>query len=348
MNTAFQNPTQRWQAVRHRDPAADGHFVYGVRTTGIFCRPSCPSKPARREHVVFHDTAAEALRAGFRPCLRCRPDAPPRSEREAALVADACRSIESCESAPKVAELAARSGLGEQAFQRAFKRVTGLTPRAYRMAHRKQKLEQLLTGAESVTSALYEAGFGSSGRFYESAQLGMAPAAYRNGAAGEEIWQASRTCSLGRVLVAATRRGICAILLGDSHRDLVGDLKRRFPRAALVAAPAEFPRAVDRVVRQVERPQSDLALPLDIRGTVFQRRVWEALKAIPAGTTQSYSEIAARLGMPGASRAVAAACAANPLAVAIPCHRARAADGSLAGYRWGLQRKRRLIEREKK
>ncbi len=348
MNAAFETDSARWGAVRRRDPAADGQFFYGVRTTGVFCRPSCPSKPARREHVVFLATADAAAASGFRPCLRCRPDAPPKSEREAALIERACRMIESAERSPRVAQLAERCGLGEQSFQRLFKRVTGVTPRAYRLARRHNKVERVLPRAASVTEALYEAGFGSSGRFYETAALGMAPSAYRNGGVGEEIQHAIRACSLGRVLVAATRKGICAILLGDRDEQLTSELTRRFSCARLCRASAGFAQWIEQAVRQVEDPGAHLALPLDIRGTVFQRRVWEALMGIPAGSTMSYSAIAARLGKPGAVRAVAAACAANRLAVAIPCHRAVGSDGSLTGYRWGIERKRRLIEREKK
>ena len=340
----------RWQAVRRRDPEADGRFVFAVRTTGVYCRPSCAARPARREHVEFHATPADAERAGFRPCKRCRPDLPPRAERDAAVVAEACRAIESADEVPRLAELAARAGVSPHHFHRTFKRIAGVTPRAYAAARRQRRVQDRLCAGSAVTEAIYAAGFGSSGRFYEAApaMLGMTPTAYRAGGAGEAISYAVGRCSLGYALVATTARGACAILLGDDPAALVADLEARFPRATLSEG-AALAGCVEAVVRLVDDPAraGGLGLPLDIRGTAFQRRVWEALQRIPPGETVSYAELARRLGRPHAARAVAAACAANGLAVAIPCHRVVATGGGVGGYRWGVERKRLLLERER-
>jgi AraC family transcriptional regulator, regulatory protein of adaptative response / methylated-DNA-[protein]-cysteine methyltransferase len=348
----FSTDAEKWEAVRHRDPAADGHFFFAVKTTGVYCRPSCAARPARPENVAFYATRAAAERAGFRPCKRCRPDAPPRSEREAALVAAACRTIESAEEPPRLSQLAALAGGSPYHFHRTFKRIVGVTPKAYAAAHRNRRVQSSLQSGSEVTAAIYDAGFNSSGRFYEVAPeiLGMKPSVYRNGGQGEAVWHSVGRCSLGRVLVAATARGLCAILLGDSAAELQADLKTRFPHATLTKPPAGFADWIDTVVRFVDDPAraGGLDLPLDVRGTAFQRRVWEALRHIPAGKTTTYTEIAGRMGSPRAARAVAGACAANALAVAIPCHRVIASNGALAGYRWGVERKRRLLEREHK
>ncbi|HLH26294.1 MAG TPA: bifunctional DNA-binding transcriptional regulator/O6-methylguanine-DNA methyltransferase Ada [Chloroflexota bacterium] len=347
----FASPAEQWEAVRRRDPAADGHFLYAVDTTGVYCRPSCAARPARREHVTFHATPAAAERAGFRPCKRCRPDLPPRAERDAALVAEACRTIEAAEEPPRLADLAAQAGVSPHHFHRTFKRIAGVTPRAYAAAHRQRRVQDGLAAGAGVTDALYAAGFGSAGRFYATApaMLGMTPSAYRRGGQGEAVWYAVDRCSLGYVLVAATERGVCAIMLGDEPAALTADLAARFPHARLTEPDPGFADWVAAVVRFVDDPAraGGLGLPLDVRGTAFQRRVWEALREIPAGQTASYADVAARLGSPRAVRAVAGACAANPLAVAIPCHRVVARDGGLAGYRWGVERKQRLLERER-
>lgn len=347
----FAAEAEKWAAVRRRDPAADGHFFFAVKTTGVYCRPSCAARPARRENVTFYDTRAAAERAGFRPCKRCRPDAPPRPEREAALVAAACRAIESAAETPRLSELAAQAGVSPYHFHRLFKRVTGVTPKSYAAAHRHSRVRDHLGSASDVTEAIYAAGFNSSGRFYETAPqiLGMKPSVYRNGGPGEAVWHAAGRCSLGCVLVAATARGLCAILMGDNANELLADLKKRFPHATLTKPPAGFADSVEKVVRLIDNPgrTPELGLPLDVRGTAFQRRVWEELRRIPAGKTATYSEIAGRVGSPRAVRAVASACAANTLAVAIPCHRVVAARGGLAGYRWGVERKRRLLASER-
>jgi AraC family transcriptional regulator of adaptative response/methylated-DNA-[protein]-cysteine methyltransferase len=347
----FADDAARFAAVRRRDPLADGEFVFAVSTTGVYCRPTCSARPAKRENVSFYATPVEAEAAGYRPCKRCRPDLPPRSEREAALIAEACRSIEAAEEELSLAELARRAQLSAHHFHRTFKRVTGVTPKAYAAAHRHSRVQAGLAAGSGVTETIYAAGFNSSGRFYEavSGMLGMTPSAYRKGGEGEEVCHAIGRSSLGCVLVAATRRGICAILIGDEPSALRADLKSRFPKARLIEPSPGFAELVAEVVRFVDDPKhaEGLGLPLDIRGTTFQRRVWEALRAIPAGETASYAEIAQRVGSPHAVRAVASACGANTLAVAIPCHRVIAADGGLAGYRWGIERKRRLLERER-
>lgn len=338
----------RWAAVLARDPAADGSFVYAVRTTGVYCRPSCGSRRARRENVQFHATAAEAERAGFRPCLRCRPQQPPGLDPQTARIAETCRVIDAAAEPPSLRELAAHAGLTPSQLHRLFKRVTGVTPGAYVRARRAERVRAALARSESVTAALYEAGFNSSGRFYEAAKgmLGMAPSRYRAGGVDTRIRFAVGQCSLGAILVAATERGLCAIHLGEDPDTLVRELQDRFPRAELLGGDAAFEQRVARVVGFVEAPRRGLDLPLDVRGTAFQQRVWQALQTIPAGETVSYAELARRIGAPGSARAVAGACAANPLAVAIPCHRVVRTDGSLSGYRWGVERKRALLDRE--
>ena len=344
----YQSDPARWAALRSRDPAADGRFLYAVATTGVYCHPSCAARPARPENVSFHADRRSAEAAGFRPCKRCKPDQPPRAEREAALVAQACRRIEDAEQPPTLEQLAASAGLSPFHFHRLFRRVAGVTPKAYASAHRARRVQSNLQAGRSVTEAIYDAGFNSSGRFYEAAAglLGMAPASYRDGAPGEVIRHAVGHSTLGVVLVAATQRGVCAILLGDDAAALEQDLLARFPRARHEAADPGFDHWVRQVVAHVEAPRETLGLPLDVQGNAFQRRVWEVLRTIPVGETLSYAAVADRVGAPKAARAVAAACAANPLAVAVPCHRVVASDGALSGYRWGVPRKRALLEQE--
>jgi AraC family transcriptional regulator of adaptative response/methylated-DNA-[protein]-cysteine methyltransferase len=348
---SYTRDADRWSAVLARDPAADGRFLYSVRTTGVYCRPSCSARAARRENVAFHDTRAQAEAAGFRPCKRCRPDLAPRAEREAAVVAVACRAIEAAEEALSLGELARGAGVSPHHFHRLFKRTCGVTPKAYADAHRQRRVQDELGAGAAVTEAIYAAGFNSSGRFYAAAadMLGMKPATYRDGGKNEAIWSAVGASSLGQVLVAATERGVCAILLGDDAGPLTADLRARFPKARFVEPAPGFADWVAQVTSFVDDPAraGGLDLPLDIRGTAFQRRVWEALRAIPAGRTASYAEVARGLGAPKAMRAVAGACAANALAVAIPCHRVIATNGAVAGYRWGVERKKRLLARER-
>lgn len=342
----------RWRAVAARDSACDGAFVYAVTTTGIYCRPSCPARRAKPQHVRFFASAAAAQAAGFRACRRCRPDAPSRAEQHAATVAATCREIDAAEAPPSLAALAATAGLSPSRFHRIFKAITGLTPRAYAAGQRARRLREELERPDgsSVTAAIYGAGFNGSSRFYQIADdvLGMTPTAYRRGGEGHDVRFAVSDCSLGSILVAISERGVCAIALGDDADALVRDLRARFARATLIDDDVGLAELVAGVIRFIEAPASGLSLPLDLRGTAFQIRVWQELSKIPAGTTASYAEIARRIGAPGAVRAVAGACAANTLAVAIPCHRVVRSDGTLSGYRWGIPRKRRLLDREAK
>jgi AraC family transcriptional regulator of adaptative response/methylated-DNA-[protein]-cysteine methyltransferase len=298
--------------------------------------------------VRFHATSADAERAGFRACKRCRPNEPARAAQHAAVVARACRLIERADAIPPLDALAAAAGMSRFHFHRVFKSVTGVTPKAYAAAHRARRVRHELTHQATVTDAIYGAGFNSNGRFYAAAPgvLGMTPTRFRAGGAGESVHFAVGECSLGSVLVAATGTGVCAILLGDEPDALVRNLQDRFPKARLVGGDAGFERLVARVVGLVEAPGAAIELPLDVRGTAFQQRVWQALRKIPAGSTASYAEIARRIGMPKAVRAVAQACGANPVAIAIPCHRVVRHDGGVSGYRWGVERKRALLERE--
>jgi len=348
--TRFADAARRWRAVRERDLAADEEFYYSVRTTGVYCRPSCPSRPAKRANVCFHRTREDAERAGFRPCRRCRPDEPPLAERQRAAVASACRLIEEAVDSPTLLELAAAVEMSPHHFHRVFKTVIGVTPKVYATAKRAQRMRGELANGNSVTEAIYGAGFNSNGRFYEAAtrELGMTPTAFLKGGKGISIHFATGKSSLGQVLVAATEKGICSVFLGDDFEDLARELGNRFPNARICPADRGFSNLVAKVVRLVENPAVGTDLPLDVRGTTFQIRVWEALRRIPAGSTASYTEVARRIGRPTAVRAVAAACAANPVAVAIPCHRVVRTDQSLAGYRWGMKRKAELLRRERK
>src|SRR6266849_151600 len=303
----FASDAERWAAVQRRDRDADGVFFYSVRTTGVYCRPSCAARLARRENVRFHASCEEAEAAGFRPCKRCRPNEAALAVRRAAAVAKACRLIETAEEMPNLDALAGSAGMSRFHFHRVFKTITGVTPKAYAAARRARRVREALPRSSTVTEAIYGAGFNSSGRFYAKSEqvLGMTPTRFRSGGSGAAIRFAVGECSIGSILVAATDKGVCAILLGDKPEALVRELE----------------------------------LPLDVRGTAFQQRVWEALRRIPAGSTVTYSQIAKRIGLPSAVRAVAHACATNAIAVAIPCHRVVRNDGSLAGYRWGVERK---------
>lgn len=344
----FVTDQDRWAAVQRRDAAADGSFVYSVRTTGVYCRPSCAARTPRRENVQFHPTPEAAARAGFRACRRCRPDSVGLAAQRAAAVARACRLIEQAEEMPSLDALAKTAGFSRFHFHRIFKSVTGVTPKAYAAASRNRRVRDELSRARSVTEAIYDAGFNSNGRFYAASSdiLGMTPTTFRNGGRGEAMRFAVGACSLGSVLVAATRKGVSAILLGDDPEALMRDLQDRFPHATLVGGDESFERLVSRVVGFIDAPGQRFDLPLDVKGTAFQHRVWQALRRIPAGRTVSYADLAKRIGRPAAVRAVAQACAANTLAIAIPCHRVVRSDGSLSGYQWGVDRKRTLLDRE--
>jgi AraC family transcriptional regulator of adaptative response/methylated-DNA-[protein]-cysteine methyltransferase len=345
---SFRNDDERWEAVCRRDRAADGALYYAVRTTGVYCRPSCSSRQPRRENVEFHATPAAAEAAGFRPCKRCKPTAQGLAERHAAVVAKACRLIEQAEELPSLDDLARGAGLSAFHFHRVFKSVTGVTPKAYADAHRGRRVRDELKSAGTVTEAIYGAGFNSNARFYESSDdlLGMTPSEFRDDGAGATIRFAVGECSLGSILVAATDKGVCAIQFGDDPDALVRNLQDAFSKAKLVGGDAAFEQLVAKVVGFIEAPQHGLDLPLHVRGTAFQQKVWRALRKIRPGTTASYAAIAERIGEPKAVRAVAQACGANPVAVAIPCHRVVRRDGALSGYRWGVERKRALLEKE--
>ena len=351
MNTALAYATEdeRWTAVQARDAAADGHFVYAVRTTGVYCQPSSTARLPKRENVAFFDSAQAAEVAGYRPSRRAHGDQTRAAAERAALVARACRMIETSETPPRLDELATEVGMSPFHFHRLFKTETGLTPKAYSVAWRARKLREELSSADaSITDAIYGAGFNASSRFYETSGqlLGMRARDWRAGGAGVVIRFAVGQCSLGAILVAQSQRGICAILLGDNPERLVRDLQDQFPKAELIGGDAAFEQLVAQVVGFVEAPATGLQLPLDVQGTVFQERVWRALREIAPGTTVSYAEIAERIGSPKAVRAVAQACATNHIAVAIPCHRVVRRDGDISGYRWGVDRKRELLRRE--
>lgn len=343
------DPEHCWAAVCQRDPAAETAFVYAVMSTGIYCRPTCASRRPRRDNARFFTTAAGATAAGFRPCKRCQPDQPTRAQRETALIADCCRWLEEAEEPPPLAELAARAGLSPYHFHRLFKRIVGVTPHRYARGQRTQRFTQELRGGGTVTEALYQAGYNASSRCYEEAgqMLGMTPGRYQAGGEGLDIFYTVRPCSLGQVLVAATQRGICAVQFGDDGASLQTSLSRQFPRARLHEADQRFDNWVDGVLTLIETPGETVHLPLDIQGSAFQLKVWEALRRISSGSTASYGEIAERIGQCKAARAVARACASNPLAVLIPCHRVVRSDGATGGYRWGEARKQALLEREK-
>ena len=344
----FGTDAQRWDALQRRDARADGRFWYSVSSTGVYCRPSCGARTALRRHVRFYASCLDAEQAGFRACLRCKPNLAPLAERHACAVAHACRLIDAAAERLDLDSLALACGMSRFYFHRVFKAHTGITPRAYAAAGRARRVQQGLAQAPSITDALYAAGFNSSGRFYATADgvLGMTPTAFRAGGSGAAIRFAIGACSLGAILVAATDKGICAILMGDDPDLLARDLQDRFPRAELRGADADFAATVAQVVGLVEAPAIGLDLPLDVRGTAFQQRVWQALRAIPSGSTISYAALAARVGVAVGARAIAGACAANPIAVAIPCHRVVRQDGSLSGYRWGVERKAALLQRE--
>jgi AraC family transcriptional regulator, regulatory protein of adaptative response / methylated-DNA-[protein]-cysteine methyltransferase len=339
----------RWARIVARDSTADGVFWYSVMTTGVYCRPSCPSRTANPKNVQLHATLAEARATGFRPCKRCNPEGSSLDEENGRLVAKACRLIERSNEMLSLDALASAVGRSPSHFHRLFKSTTGLTPKEYADAYRANRIREGLMKNASVTEAIYDAGFNSSGRFYEKSNelLGMTPTQYRAGGANEDIRFAVGRSTLGAILVASSRKGVAAILLGNDPDKLLRELQNRFPKARLIGAEKDYETLIARVVGFIEAPSQSLGLPLDIRGTAFRQRVWRALRKIPAGKTVTYSEIARKIGSPKSVRAVAGACAANNIAVAIPCHRVVRTDGSLSGYAWGVERKRGLLTREK-
>lgn len=344
----------RWLQVQKRDLAADGKFYYSVSTTGVYCKPSCAARAARPEHVQFHETCEDAEHAGFRACKRCKPGQPDLTETHARIIADSCRLIEAAETSMTLDDLANQAGLSSYYFHRLFKSVTGLTPKDYAAAHRAKKVRHELNKNTSVTDAIFEAGYSSNSRFYEKSTqvLGMIPSNYKAGGSNTVLRFAIGKCSLGAILVASSEHGVSAIFLGQDPEVLIKDLQDAFPKAQLIGADKGYETLIASVVGLIEAPLSNQDaiehLPLDIRGTAFQQRVWQALQQIPVGKTVSYSELAAIIGLPKAVRAVASACAANTLAVAIPCHRVVRTDGSLSGYRWGIERKKALLDLEGK
>lgn len=338
----------RWAAVLARDATADSQFVYAVKTTGVYCRASSSSRLPRPENVEFFANATDAEAAGYRPSKRASADQTSVAAQHVTLVAEACRQIEQANHLPSLSQLADNVGLSPYHFHRVFKAITGLTPNSYARAHRARKMREHLARPGSITDALYDAGFNSNSRFYEASDtlLGMKPSDYRAGGVNNDIRFAVGECSLGSILVAQSERGVCAILLGDDPNTLVRNLQDKFINANLIGGDADFEQLIAKVVGFIEMPAIGLDLPLDLRGTAFQERVWKALREIPVGSTASYAEIAQRIGAPTSFRAVAQACGANWLAVAIPCHRVVRSDGNLSGYRWGVERKRQLLERE--
>ncbi|HCB1211740.1 TPA: bifunctional DNA-binding transcriptional regulator/O6-methylguanine-DNA methyltransferase Ada [Klebsiella pneumoniae] len=349
-NRAYETDDQRWAAVQARDPAADGLFVYAVRTTGVYCQPSSTTRLPKRENVEFFNSPQDAEAAGYRYSRRAHGDQTSAAAERAAIVARACRLIETSETQPSLDKLAAEVGKSPFHFHRLFKAETGLTPKAYSSAYRARRLREELSSRPdtSITNAIYDSGFNSNSRFYEASEqlLGMRARDYRAGGAGAIIRFAVGQCSLGAILVAQSQRGICAILLGEDPDQLLRDLQDQFPKAEIIGCDGDFEQLIAQVVGFIESPSIGLHLPLDVQGTAFQERVWRALCEIPPGTTVSYTEIAERIGSPKAVRAVAQACANNHIAVAIPCHRVVRRDGDLAGYRWGIDRKRELLRRE--
>jgi len=339
---------ERWSAVRRRDPTADGRFVMSVRSTGIYCRPVCPAREPLRKNVAFHTDWRAAEAAGFRACKRCTPQAPSRDSAHRAIVRDAIATITAAETPPTLALLAQQAGMSRFHFQRVFATIVGVTPKAYAQQHREQVVREQISAGGSITAAIHHAGFGSASRFYEGSaeRLGMKPSRLRDRGAGETIHYTTQATSIGVLLVAATKRGICSIDIADDAQTLIARFEERYARAERILETTRLAEDVRAIVASLDEPARGLDVPLDIAGTAFQRRVWQALRAIPVGSTRTYMQIAVELGAPQSARAVARACASNEIALAIPCHRVIRGDGNLAGYRWGLDRKQRLLARE--
>ncbi|MCU0481794.1 MAG: bifunctional DNA-binding transcriptional regulator/O6-methylguanine-DNA methyltransferase Ada [Anaerolineae bacterium] len=343
------NEQAYWEAVQNRDSAYDNVFVYAVKTTGIFCRPTCPSRRPFRENVAFFDTPDDAQNAGYRPCERCHPTQDAIPDPHLPLITEICRYLETeHERIPTLDELGEKFNMSPYHLQRVFKRLVGISPRQYADSYRQGRLKSALKNGATATDAVYDAGYNTSSQVYEQTHqlLGMTPIHYRNGADNMTITYAIVPCSLGYILVAMTAGGVCKIALGDSEGELGADLHMEFPRATMTRDDEKLTSAVHQLLAYLDGEQASLALPLDIIATSFQRRVWEILRQIPYGETRSYDEVAVMLGQPTASRAVARACATNPVALAIPCHRVVRKNGDLAGYRWGINRKRIILQTE--
>ena len=345
------NNDQLWQAVVAKDASFDGQFVFAVSSTGVYCRPSCPSRRAHRERVRFFDLPEAAEQAGFRACLRCQPRRARVLDPQIELVQRVCQLLNSeNHETLKLGELASQAGVSVFHLQRTFKRVMGISPRQYVAARKFGNFKALVRKGESVTNSLYESGFNSSSRLYEyaSEELGMTPATYSRGGRGVNISYTIADSTMGRLLVAITERGVCAVRMSDNDAELEKDLREEFPHAQIKRDDAALRDTVTKVLNHLDNNESRLDLPLDIRATAFQRQVWEKLRAIPYGETVSYGDVAKALGKPGAVRAVGRACATNPVALVIPCHRVVREDQSLGGYRWGLDRKKRLLDHERR
>lgn len=345
---AFADEESQWEALLRRDRNAEGAFYYAVKTTGVFCRPGCASRLPKRENVLFFRTCGEAELAGYRPCKRCKPSTTSPDDRTVELVVKVCRHIEEAETPPTLNQLAAEVGLSPWHLHRLFKDTVGVTPKQYAATQQAQRFRDSLKMEGTITAAIYDAGFSSNSRAYGNARerLAMTPSTYRKGAPGLTIRYGIASCFLGWVIVAQTDRGICAIEFGDDPGALPERVRQNFWQAKLEEAGSDFSAVIEQVVAFLEAPGSGVRLPLDIQGTVFQERVWNALRLVPPGSTVSYADIADLIGSPKAVRAVAQACAANRLAVAVPCHRVVRSDGKLSGYRWGVERKRTLLLRE--
>ena len=341
----------RWRAVETRDASFNGIFFYGVRSTGVYCQPSCPARRPRRAQIVFFASQGEAEASEFRPCLRCRPRDPKALDARREMIEQACRLIEAAtpeQGWPSLATLGQTLGVSRYHLQREFKKIVGVSPRQYGVAHKVKQFKSRIKEGESVIDAMNEAGYGSSSRLYEqtNAELGMTPASYARGGAGATINFTVAACELGCLLVAATARGLCAVRLGDSDAELEATLRREFPGAEITHDPQSLGVYLEAILQHLAGQQTSLDLPLDVRATAFQRRVWEELRRIPFAATRSYREVAENIGQPTATRAVAGACAANPVALVTPCHRVVRGDGSLSGYRWGAERKAKLLAQE--
>ncbi len=346
---SYDSNNSRWHAVVNRDQAADGCFYYGVKTTGIFCRPSCSSRLPNQENVEFFISCADAQSAGYRPCMRCNPTGNSKDEEIEQKIISACRSIEQSHTSLKLDNLAEGAGLSPYHFHRLFKKIVGVTPKQYASSHRSLRFRESLKSSPSITDAIFNAGYSSSSGVYTKKHdhLAMKPKAYRSGGAGIVITYGITECILGWLIVAATNLGICSIEFGDDRAVLPRQIQNRFPKASLEKAGPGFTHLIEEVVEFICTPHDSFNIPLDIQGTAFQQRVWNVLRQIKPGETMSYTEVAERIGNPNAVRAVATACASNKLAVVIPCHRVISKDGKISGYRWGVERKKILLDIER-